>query len=625
MRGFIVRANRRRHSVKHAAPPKRTLGSVASRALGWSFLSTAVSRLGIMGLGIFLARLLGPHEFGTAAVAYVAFIAILSFNELGVTLAIVRWPGDPSEIASTVATIAVVSSLVLYIALYAVAPEFSSAMGSPAATPVVRVLGISIVTSGAVNVPAALLERSFLQGRKIIADQVHSWLAAIISVVCAWTGFGAMSLAIGQVVGCLAGGIIITAFSPLPLRLGFNRSKARALLRFGLPLAGSSLIVFFVANVDNLVVGHVLGATALGCYVLAWNLSSWPVNMFSQPVRSVAPALFSRLQKDPGAMRTGFVSTAGLLGSVTFPVCLLLSGAAVPIIALVYGQRWAPAAGALKWLAVLAALRILFELTYDYFVVLTRSRLIFTVQLAWLLALIPALILGAKLSGIAGVGAAGAAVAGGVVLPCYAVALLKAGVRLRRLASRLWLPVLVAVAIAAAARVISRVISNDFDACAVSGVVALMAVALLLVRMRPVIAELRPVLNRSADIDSVPASTDSAPGTAAHDPAHPGREFERRQSAALEALIALSSPVGAMGQMKGAIPAFDPMLPAYWDTMPGLGSRSSSTPESTPAIAGWPKSGVGPTFSEALRQAHRRRHPVSMNDSPAGVGQQGDT
>ena len=72
-------------------PPRATAG----RALAWSLLNTVVARVGTLAIGIVLARMLGPEEFGTYAVAFVALIALLSFNELGVSLAIVRWPGDP--------------------------------------------------------------------------------------------------------------------------------------------------------------------------------------------------------------------------------------------------------------------------------------------------------------------------------------------------------------------------------------------------------------------------------------------------------------------------------------------------------------------------------------------------
>ena len=71
------------------------------------------------------------------------------------------------------------------------------------------------------------------------------------------------------------------------------------LLRFGLPLAGASIVVFCVSYLDQLVTGSLLGPTMLGLYVLGFNLSSWPVTVFSQPLRSVAPAVFPGFSMTP--------------------------------------------------------------------------------------------------------------------------------------------------------------------------------------------------------------------------------------------------------------------------------------------------------------------------------------
>ncbi len=491
---------------------KSTLIGRASRALGLSFINVAAARLGTLAFGILLARLLGPHEFGTYAVAFVALLAILSFNELGVSLAIVRWPDDPRDIAPTVATLSCVSSVILFAGFFLGAPAFAATMGAPAATPVIRVLALCILIDGVAAVPAALLQRYFRQDRRMIADQTNCWLGTAVSVGLALTGFGAMSLAIGQVVGTLASGILLLVFSPLPLRFGLSAAKARALLVFGLPLAGSSILVFLVGNVDNFIVGHVLGPTALGYYVLAWNLSSWPVQMFSQPVRNVAPAFFARLQHDRATMRTGFLSGAGMLGSLTLPVCLFISGAAVPLIRFVYGARWAPAAQALTWLALLAALRILFELVYDYFVVLARSRAVFTVQLAWLFALIPALIVGVRIDGIRGASIAGVAVAAFVVLPWYLVELHGAGIKASALGAQLWMPLVGGTAVGLFAIGLGRVLTSNFATLAVSGVVALGTIGLLFFHKKPELATLRPLFSDTSGEPSPPAEETERPG-----------------------------------------------------------------------------------------------------------------
>lgn len=463
----------------------------ASRALGWSFFNAAAGRLGTLAIGIALARLLGPKEFGTFAVAMVALLAVLSFNELGVSLAIVRWPGEPREIAPTVTTISTLSSAIVYMGCLLGAPAFSHAMGSPGATNVVRLLTLNVLLSGITAVPAALLQRTFRQDRKMVADQVNNWGGALISIALAAAGMGAMSLAVGRLAGTLAAGALFLIYSPEPLRFGFDTGKARALLRFGLPLAGSSVIVFAAANVDQLVVGNVLGATALGYYVLAFNLSNWPVGMFSQPVRSVAPAAFARLQGDPPAMRRTFVSTMGLLAGVTLPVCLLLSGAAKPLIRFVYGGQWGPSATALFWLGILGGFRILFELVYDYFVVLARSRVVFTVQLVWLAVLVPGLIVGARTDGISGVGAGHVLVAALVVLPIYLWELRGVGIPLTELALRVGLPMAAALAVGLAAIGLHLVVPTDFLTLALAGLLALGVMGLLVYRMRGALQRLR--------------------------------------------------------------------------------------------------------------------------------------
>ena len=193
------------------------------------------------------------------------------------------------------------------------------------------------------------------------------------------------------------------------------------------------MVVFVIGFADQIVVGRMLGPTALGFYVLAFNLSQWPVLVFSQPLRNVAPATFSRLQHEPDAMRSALRGIVGLLAAVTFPVCLLLAGAAGPIIGFVYGSVWAPAAGVLAWLGVLAAFKILYELAYDYLVVIGASRAILALQIVTLASLIPALIAGVLASGIAGAAAAQVVVAAGVMLPAVRGPVL-AGRRLIRVA-----------------------------------------------------------------------------------------------------------------------------------------------------------------------------------------------
>lgn len=456
------------------------IGTRASHAFNWSIANAVITKLGTLGVGVVLARMLGPAEFGSFAVALVAMVAVLSFNELGVSLAIVRWNCDPKEIAPTVATISVAMSCILATVMVALGPWFATVMGEPDAGPVVQVMAISVVISGLVVTPAALLQREFEQRRRLIVDQLNSWTGAVVSIALAVAGWGAMSLAIGRIAGSIVGAIMFIRFSPIPFKFGFDRGQARALLRYGLPLAGSSMVLFVVVYADQLVVGSTLGNVWLGFYVLALNLANWPMNMFWVPVRAVAPATFSRLQVSPDSMRRSLRQMLGLLAMVALPMCLLIAGLALPIVEIVYGKEWAPAADPLRWLAILGAFRILFELFYDYLGVTGRTVALLRIQTVCLLASVPLLIVFSKAWGIAGASAAQVAVACVILLPLYLGELRKVGVRIRGLVGRIFGACLAAALLGAAAYGLSVVFDDPKLVVVTAGIVALIVAGLLL-------------------------------------------------------------------------------------------------------------------------------------------------
>lgn len=466
----------------HAAPPAPApdlLLGKASRALGWSLGNTIASRLGTLLIGVVLARVLGPDEFGVFAIATVTLLAVLSFNELGVSLAVVRWREDPARIAPTINTISVASSVLLTGATLLAAPGIAAALGDVRATAVIRVLALSILLNGLVATPAAVLQREFMQRERAVADQVNTWLGAGLSLAFALLGWGAMSLAAGRLVASAVFALMIWRYSPVPYRFGWDRATAGRLVRFGLPLAASSIVVFAAGYADQFVVAAALDPRALGFYVLAFNLASWPVSIFSQPLRSVAPATFSALKERPADMARGFERILAVLSCVALPACLAISGAAPAVVAFVYGEEWAPAADVLLWLAAFAALRIWFELAYDFLVVHGRSGLVLVIQAMTFVVSLPAMLLAVRWEGEAGVAAAQAVVGLIVGVPMYAWSLRRTGLALRALLASVWLAVAASLLVWVAASSLSGIAGGGFLAAAAGALLAVGAVCAL--------------------------------------------------------------------------------------------------------------------------------------------------
>ena len=394
----------------------------------WSFVNTAVIRIGNFLTGVVLARgLLGPRDWGLYAIGLAVLAVMLAANEMGVSLAIVRWEGDVRRFAPTVLTLSTLASTLLYAALFVAAPALARALGSGDATGVLRVLGIAVIIDGISCVPAGVLNRTFAQRRRMLIDTANFVVSSALTIGLAVAGFGAMSFAWGSVAGNVVGLVGCGLSAPGFLRPGWDRTQARALIRYGLPLAGASMLVLLMLNVDSVVVGATLGPVALGLYQIAFNMSGWPVRVVSEVARRVSFAGFSRMAES-GRIAEGFGRSLNVLMTASVPACVLLLTLARPLIYVVYGPRWTLAAGALSFLAMLGLLRVAFELAYDCLVALGRGRSLIVVQGWWLAALIPTLIYAARDRGIAGVGAGHVLVAGPLVTPLFLWALARAGI-----------------------------------------------------------------------------------------------------------------------------------------------------------------------------------------------------
>jgi len=408
----------------------------------WSLVNAGSARILGLCATLVIVRLVTPRQYGVYAVGFLILTAITSMNELGVSVVVARAPGDPTELGPTATTLSLATSVGLYLGVFALAPTMASLLGSPSATGVIRLIGLNVVLDGLTSIPNAFLMRSFQQGRRTIVDLAAFFPGAGVSIGLAAAGWGPMALAWGSLAGNVTAVVMIYVLAPSRPRPGWNRLHARHLVRAGLPFAATSAVYLATLNVDYVVVGHFLGPAALGLYLLAFNLSSSPANLVSLAIRRVAIPAFGRLAGDVEALGKAFARSLHLVAVLAVLIAALMSTMARPLVSILYGQPWLPAVGVLRWLAVLGALRVLFDLGYDVLVGSGHSRGLLGVQFLWLVGLIAVLPLGAHHGGIRGVGVGHVIVAVVLVAPAYMIAFHRAGLPLRAIGKALVWPVI---------------------------------------------------------------------------------------------------------------------------------------------------------------------------------------
>ena len=440
-----------------------------------------------------LLRLLTPEDYGVFAAALVVVTALLSMNELGVSLAIVRREGDVRDIAPTVATLAIVTSGVLYVLTFLAAPGVASIMNAPAATPMIRVLSTCVLLDAVATVPAQVLAREFAQGRRFGIDLVAFAGGTALSIALALAGLGAWAL----VWGFLLGNVIASGLRPRslpvadPVRVRPRRGTRSA------PLRPPSRRVepAAVRDDERRLPRRREHPRRSRAGVLPRGVQ--PLLVAGEPGRRrrFVGSPCRSFRGSGGGSESGQRAFLTALGGVLLLAVPMSTGLAVfapQIIGTLYGSTWLPAAEALRPLAVLAVGRVVVELTYDFLVAADRNRANLVIQATWLAALVPALIWGAHVDGIRGVGLAHAVVVCTVVSAVVVFELRKAGVRPSALGRSVARPLLTAVPMAIVGVLCVWLVPTSLAALLVGGALSVTVYGLLnLGLVRQLMAETR--------------------------------------------------------------------------------------------------------------------------------------
>jgi O-antigen/teichoic acid export membrane protein len=458
----------------------RSIGRSAGRGFGWALTGSLVLKAGSFVVSLVMVRLLAPDDFGLYAVALAANAFLIHVNDMGMIAATVQWRGDVEEMTRTARTMSIAFSAAWYGLFWVGAPILADAAGSPDATPLVRLLTLTIVIDGATAVSVGLLQRRFQQDKLMKAIATGFVFSAVVSVSLAVGGAGPYSFVLGALAQALVVAVLVLRIARVPFRLGFDRAVARRLLVFGIPLAVGLGIESVVLYSDSVIVGHQLGTVILGFYLLAFNVSSWVPGIVGTAVRYVSIPAFSRLAEGEAAsFSLGVQRALPLMIAVVVPITAVMATLSSALIHVLYGDRWLPAADALRFLAFVMVARMFTAMVFDIQTGRGNTRVTIWLNLAWLAALLPALWVGASTGGIRGAAIGHAVVALVVAIPLAAWMLHRSGVDMRPVLRRIVRPVLAGVVAGLTMATVAQQLGSPFAQLVVAGGLGVVVYVLL--------------------------------------------------------------------------------------------------------------------------------------------------
>jgi O-antigen/teichoic acid export membrane protein len=326
---------------KRKQAKKEYYGQKAKMGAIWSVIRQGGNELFHIPTSAILARLLSPTDFGIAAASSFFVTLAARLTQFGFNASLVRVKDLRPEHTRSVFAVNLAIGLVSYLVLFAASPFIGQFFRSPDAGRLVRFAALSFVISPFVSIPTALMQRNMQFRYRSIVDWTDTLVGNGTSIVLAFMGFGYWSLPSGNLAGMLISIVLQTYLCDWRPSLRFSREALRELLSFGLAIQAKRVFEYASQNIDNFMVGRVLGVTALGLYDKAFTTMNRLV--FRMTLGQTYFRIFSVIHEDIERFQrayTRLILTISLMGLPVFAGCIVV---ARPLFDVMYGRKWGAA------------------------------------------------------------------------------------------------------------------------------------------------------------------------------------------------------------------------------------------------------------------------------------------
>lgn len=348
----------------------------------WTFAGSIIQRIVSFATTVILARILSPADFGLFALAFVMIDAFSIFKSLGFDSALVRRKGDDIERACNTAFFLIPAmGIILFILLFILAPLGAQFLNNPEVTNVIRALGVVFVVSTFGKVPQTILYRDMKFKYKSAAEVSATIVYTSTAVILALNKLGVWSLVVAYILRTLTQVAIEWHFSGWRPKFEFDRAIAWDMFHFGKYVLAGGIIWFLHSNLDNIVIGKILGVAMLGYYAIAMNVSNFLTDYFLGKVGMIMYPAYSKIQEDAEDVRRVMLKTLKYVSILVFPFSLGLFAFAPDILRLVFGAKWLPATDILRILCFVGLFRCLGSTIWPAFLAKGRSKADFQISL----------------------------------------------------------------------------------------------------------------------------------------------------------------------------------------------------------------------------------------------------
>lgn len=361
--------------------PEQSLKSKTIKGVGWSAADALLGHGITFLVGIVLARILSPAEYGLIGIVMIFVTVLTGVVDSGFSTALIRKQDASDTDYNTMFYTNLVFSIVLYLCLFASTPLISSFFKRNELNSLIPVMGTILIINALSITQYTILTKRLDFKTKTKASVISAITSGAVGIISAYAGMGVWSLVIQKLVYQALYTVLLWVYNKWLPSLCFNKDSFKYMWGFGWKMLLSGLLDNIWKQLYQVVVGKFYNPATLGQYSRAKEYASLFSSNLTVIVQRVSYPALANIQDDQERMVQAYRKVIKVTMFVT-AICMLSLGAvAEPLIVCLIGEKWLEAASYLPLICISMSLYPLHAINLNMLQIQGRSDIFLALEI----------------------------------------------------------------------------------------------------------------------------------------------------------------------------------------------------------------------------------------------------
>lgn len=308
----------------------------------WTFAQTIATYFVTFGIGVTMARLLSPSDYGTLGMIGIFTAIAATFQDAGLSHALIQKKDCTDIDYDTMFVFSLIVALGFYALLFFAAPFIADFYRLPILKDIVRVTSLSLIITAFSSVQGIRMSKNLRFKGLSITSVIGTLLTGGISIAFAYNGWGVWALVFPGFIGSFYSLFVMWRLNRWWPRFRFSRESFRQLFGFGSKILCSGLINTIYHNLYSLVIGKAYTPADLGYFTRGSGYAAIPVGIIQGVAMRVVFPILAKMQDDNQRLLLAYRKLMRTPIFVLFPILMGMAVLAEPLVVFIIGEKWLP-------------------------------------------------------------------------------------------------------------------------------------------------------------------------------------------------------------------------------------------------------------------------------------------